>query len=107
MLKVVIIGGVAGGASCATKLRREDNNIKINLYENNTFRCLEEINRVGEVLISTFQKVNLQAKCVFFKDRINQLKQNTKIKTRYRQCLRVVSRKSRTTKCGKFCNRWY
>ena len=32
-MKVVIIGGVAGGASCATRLRRLDERVEIIIFE--------------------------------------------------------------------------
>ena len=36
-MKTIIIGGVAGGATCATRLRRLDEKMEIRIYEKTNY----------------------------------------------------------------------
>jgi len=38
-MKVIIVGGVAGGASCAARLRRLDEKAEILLVERGPYKC--------------------------------------------------------------------
>ena len=85
--KIIIIGILVAGflliSGCIEQTEEKPPLVssfkQINLYGNGKIKSLNEIEGSADVLLSILQKLNLQARCVFFEDRINQLKQNGKI----------------------------
>ena len=52
---------------------------EISLYDHGKSRPLNDLEGIMDELVSVVQKLNLQAKCVFSEERINQLKQSGKV----------------------------
>ncbi|MCD6402761.1 MAG: eight-cysteine-cluster domain-containing protein [Candidatus Aenigmarchaeota archaeon] len=52
---------------------------EVSLYDHGKFRSLNDLEGIMDELVSVVQKLNLQAKCAFSEERINQLRQNGKV----------------------------
>lgn len=52
---------------------------KINLYESGKIRPLNETEELGSILALTLSRLNLQAKCIYKEDKIQQIKNNDKV----------------------------
>lgn len=52
---------------------------QINLYQDGEVSSLNELEGISSVLLTTLQKLNLQARCAFSQERIDEIKQKDKV----------------------------